>query len=274
MRIQEALYHEFSPGQVFMLDENAMIEAIQLLSASPKWHGKYGFSESAGVALVRCEMEEKEAWDLLNDYYMGTTDPWLDLKLISDYIDIVPGFLRSTNLSNDWKKTKSKSDYIITPNVSQSLDRVYNGLIMEDGQQAFTLIGPYGSGKSAFAVFLCRLMGIDPVLSGKAMDLLSKADTSENFTKEQIRTVKKKKQGFLPIVITARRRPISQLLLEGILNAVHLLEDGPGISQLISRIQEALDKNYWEDSDTVLNFLFGDPKRSKGSGTYRFIHLH
>jgi hypothetical protein len=178
-----------------------------------------------------------------------------DLKLISDYIDIVPGFLRSTNLSNDWKKTKSKSDYIITPNVSQSLDRVYNGLIMEDGQQAFTLIGPYGSGKSAFAVFLCRLMGIDPVLSGKAMDLLSKADTSENFTNEQIRTVKKKKQGFLPIVITARRRPISQLLLEGILDAVHMLEDGPGTSQLILRIQEALDKNYWEDSDTVLNFL-------------------
>jgi hypothetical protein len=72
MRIQEALYHEFSPGQVFMLDENAMIEAIQLLSASPKWHGKYGFSESAGVALVRCEMEEEEAWELLNDYYRGT----------------------------------------------------------------------------------------------------------------------------------------------------------------------------------------------------------
>ena len=37
MRIQEALYHEFSPGQVFMLDENALIEAIQRLHASSKW---------------------------------------------------------------------------------------------------------------------------------------------------------------------------------------------------------------------------------------------
>ncbi|MCG8551527.1 MAG: DUF4007 family protein [Desulfobacterales bacterium] len=72
MRIQEALYHEFSPGQVFMLDENAMIEAVQLLETSPKWGEKYGFTESAGVAFVRCEMEEHEAWDLLNDYYKGT----------------------------------------------------------------------------------------------------------------------------------------------------------------------------------------------------------
>jgi hypothetical protein len=71
MRIQEALYHEFSPGQVFMLDENALIEAIQMLKTSPKWQGKYDFTESAGVALIHCDMTEQEAFDLLNDYYKG-----------------------------------------------------------------------------------------------------------------------------------------------------------------------------------------------------------
>ncbi len=189
-----------------------------------------------------------------------------DLKLISDYIGIVPGFLRSTNLANDWKQAAAKSDYIITPNVSRSLERVCNGLTMKDGQQAFTLIGPYGSGKSAFAVFLCRLMGMDPILSEKSMDLLAGTATTKSRAKNQIRAAKKEKQGFLPIVITARRRPISQLLLEGILDAVHMLEHGPGTSQLISRIQQALDRNYWEDSGTVLNFLLETQKEVRVQG--------
>jgi len=71
MRIQEALYHEFSPGQVFMLDENALVEAIQSLNGSSKWQGKFSFTESAGVALVHCNINREEAFDLLNDYYKG-----------------------------------------------------------------------------------------------------------------------------------------------------------------------------------------------------------
>ncbi|MCG8551526.1 MAG: hypothetical protein MI799_14095, partial [Desulfobacterales bacterium] len=186
--------------------------------------------------------------------------------LISEYIGIVPGFLRSTNLANDWNRADSDLDYIITPNVSQSLKWVCKGIDMETGQRAFTLVGPYGSGKSAFAVFLCRLLGKDAALSDKAMDLLGKTSPSETFSKAEIQAAKKKKKGYLPIVITARCRPISQLLLEGILDAVHMLEHGVGTSQLISRIQEALDKNHWEDSDTVLNFLLETQKEVRVQG--------
>ena len=186
--------------------------------------------------------------------------------LISEYIGIVPGFLRSTNLANDWNRADSDLDYIITPNVSQSLKWVCKGIDMETGQRAFTLVGPYGSGKSAFAVFLCRLLGKDAALSDKAMDLLGKTNPSETFSKAEIQAAKKKKKGYLPIVITARCRPISQLLLEGILDAVHMLEHGVGTSQLISRIQEALDKNHWEDSDTVLNFLLETQKEVRVQG--------
>jgi len=72
MRIQEALYHEFSPGQVFMLDENALIEAIQILHTSSKWQDRYSFSESAGVALIHCNMDKDDAYELLDDYFKGT----------------------------------------------------------------------------------------------------------------------------------------------------------------------------------------------------------
>ena len=67
MRIQEALYHEYSPGQVFMLDENTLIEAINNLNATPEWGDKFSFTESAGIALIHCTMDD--GIDLLHYYY-------------------------------------------------------------------------------------------------------------------------------------------------------------------------------------------------------------
>jgi hypothetical protein len=176
-------------------------------------------------------------------------------KLISEYIDVAPGFLRSTNLENDWNKTDKESGYIVTPNVSQSLERIYSGLTTENGQSAYTLIGPYGTGKSAFTVFLCRLLGQNKTHSRDASKLISQGDREGTFTGEHLRTMKKGNKGYLPIIITARRRPISQLLLEGILDAAFLLKEGPGPGQLISRLQEALEKNYWQDSATIIQFI-------------------
>jgi len=182
---------------------------------------------------------------------------------ISDYIGIAPGFLRSINLANDWNKKESSSGYIITPNVSQSLERISQGLIIPKEQRAFSLIGPYGSGKSAFAVFLCQLLGSDQPHSIKAMEVLSKESTQFSLDKEKIKVVKKDEKGYLPIAITARRRPISQLLLEGILEAVFKLKQTQTVNQLISRMQEALEKKYWRDSATILQFLIDTKKEAK-----------
>lgn len=67
VRIQEVLYHEDSPGQVFMLDENSIVEAVNHLHSDPRWGSKFHFSESAGVALVQCTVSDGN--DLLSSYY-------------------------------------------------------------------------------------------------------------------------------------------------------------------------------------------------------------
>lgn len=69
MTIQKILYQEGSPGQVFMLDENALIEAVQDLQESAMWGARFGFTESAGLAHVSCTVELDESTDLLNSYY-------------------------------------------------------------------------------------------------------------------------------------------------------------------------------------------------------------
>jgi hypothetical protein len=71
MTIQGVLYKEESPGQVFMLDENALIDAIQKLHENPIWGDRFDFTESAGVAQVHCNIAIDEAYAVLNSYYRG-----------------------------------------------------------------------------------------------------------------------------------------------------------------------------------------------------------
>ena len=69
MTIQGVLYKEGSPGQVFMLDENALIEAVQELHENSIWGNRFDFTESAGVAQVHCNVALDEAEELLSSYY-------------------------------------------------------------------------------------------------------------------------------------------------------------------------------------------------------------
>lgn len=68
--IQNALYQENSPGQAFMLDENALLEAIQDLSEKTQWSEQFSYSESAGNAQVYCCVDPATSLHLL-DYYFG-----------------------------------------------------------------------------------------------------------------------------------------------------------------------------------------------------------
>jgi len=69
MTIQRVLYKEYSPGQVFMLDENTLVEAVQELHESPKWGSQFNFTESAGIAQIHCNISLEDADQLLDDYY-------------------------------------------------------------------------------------------------------------------------------------------------------------------------------------------------------------
>jgi len=67
--IQELLYKQCSPGQVFMLDENALVEAVQELQEDRRWGTMFNFTESAGIAQVHCSVVPEEADQLLDSYY-------------------------------------------------------------------------------------------------------------------------------------------------------------------------------------------------------------
>lgn len=65
--LNEALYREFSPGLIFMLDENSIVEAVEHVSIEPQFSEAFGFSEAGGIASIHCSLEHGN--DILNHYY-------------------------------------------------------------------------------------------------------------------------------------------------------------------------------------------------------------
>lgn len=170
----------------------------------------------------------------------------------SHYTGVAPRFQRSINLHNDWHDSGNSSGYILTPNVANSLERLSQGLMSINGQRAFALTGPYGTGKSAFAVFLCQLLSKDSEQAVQTAKLLP------SNLKSQLSSVRKttgKREGFLSIPVTARRRPVAQLLLEGMLDTLSELKQLKSVRELCLRMEVALKDNAWLDTATILEFL-------------------
>ena len=135
---------------------------------------------------------------------------------VKDYVEVASRFSRSVNLNADYNRDAQDYGYIITGNVLNALKQILKGLIMEGGQKSYSLFGLFGSGKSAFAVYLTQLLSIDKQLKQKALQMLSGKglDNSLKFLQDR------DKSSYLPVLITGRRRPINQLIMEGVIDAL------------------------------------------------------
>ena len=174
---------------------------------------------------------------------------------LSDYTQVAPRYQRSINLQQDWQKSGYSNGYIVTPNVAQSLERLYYGITDKDGLRAFALTGPYGTGKSAFAVFLCQLLSTDLSQATQALELLPRECASLKRKFKHICTSNKVRSGFLSIPVTARRRPIAQLIIEGLISALTQLKATKAVNELQEKMELAKEKQAWQDTAVILDFL-------------------
>ncbi len=119
-------------------------------------------------------------------------------------------FFRSIRLERDFQLPEALAGYNLTPVVRQILIRILDSLEGHSSDRALTLTGPYGSGKSAFALFLASLLQAPSDSRNPACQILATQDASlwERFSNlENI--------SLLPVVLTLRRASLSQALLEG-----------------------------------------------------------
>lgn len=67
-------------------------------------------------------------------------------------------FHRSVHLPRDWENRDAPGGYVVTGAIRETAHQVLEELAATDGARAWTLTGPYGSGKSSFLLFLADLL--------------------------------------------------------------------------------------------------------------------
>ena len=142
----------------------------------------------------------------------------MDNVRLSDLFHITKRFQRSVHLVRDFYTENALEGYIVTVKARETLARLISAQENEATSKAWSLTGPYGSGKSAFALFAAKLLG-DPnaPTTRQALEMLQRGDTSlyERFISTNSNG-KKTSSGFCPVLISGERAPITSALLQGL----------------------------------------------------------
>ena len=76
-----------------------------------------------------------------------------DSPTLDKLVAVSPRFARSISLVRDAHRTDALEGYILTPTGRDVLHRLSDALRGDSPTRAWSITGPYGSGKSAFALF-------------------------------------------------------------------------------------------------------------------------
>ena len=153
----------------------------------------------------------------------------MDNTPLSKLFQIKGRFRRSVHLERDFYTENALDGYILTVTGREMLARIIATLENETTSKAWSLTGPYGSGKSAFALFTTKLLGDpDTPTTQQALKILKNGDTALH--KRFIDTKRNGNwslSGFCSVLISGERAPLSIALLRG-------LEQGLKASDLLS----------------------------------------
>lgn len=157
---------------------------------------------------------------------------------LSNYVSVNTHYTRSINLERDSGSVDVVGAYIPTSRAIRTLSRVVDGFSNKLSPRAWSLIGPYGSGKSSFSVFLSHLMsGPNTRGTQTALNVLKNHNKklAENFENEI-----KASDGYLKILITGAPEPLSRRLVKGMANAIEDYWSGKGRKpKIVADLHEA-----------------------------------
>ena len=159
-----------------------------------------------------------------------------DLRL-DDLVTVKGRFARSVRSDRDTGQAAQLEGYLPTARSLEVIRRLTNGMTRPDGARAFSITGPYGSGKSSLAVFLDALLGrTSDVAHQTAVELLAEYDPTTGHRLSLAREgMGADASGFIRAVITApQREPITTTVLRA-------LERGARRARVAKKLREQLD---------------------------------
>jgi len=133
---------------------------------------------------------------------------------IKNKIQVNTHYTRSINLERDADSLDVINAYIPTSRALKLFSRVSEGFNNKQVPRAWSLIGPYGSGKSSSSVFLSHLLSspdLDTTRSAFKNLKSAEADIVKPFRKETA-----KSNGYLKVLITGSPEAMGKKIVEGL----------------------------------------------------------
>src|SRR5688572_692686 len=125
---------------------------------------------------------------------------------LRDVVEVKGRFHRSVQLARDWTDRQDLDSYVLTPTARELATRMAGALLTPDSTRAWSITGPYGSGKSAFALFLADLLARGKPLHAEAAAIR--------------RTLNICEQIFLPVLVVGQRTALTPALLLSLADSV------------------------------------------------------
>ena len=177
-------------------------------------------------------------------------------KALSELFQVTGRFRRSVHLERDFYTENALDGYVVTVTARETLQRLSDALTNRGTSRAWSLTGPYGSGKSAFALFTAKLLGDSesPTTQG-ALNLLKRGDESlwnqfiplrrmdwmnPRIEERKCVLAEKAGKGFCPVLISGERAPITLALLRGLARSLTAFRDIAPSSQLLGELKKRL----------------------------------
>jgi hypothetical protein len=140
---------------------------------------------------------------------------------LDDLISVRGRFHRSVNVVHDWTTSGADlSDYIVTPTARELADQVLTELSTPRGTRAWSVTGPYGSGKSALGLFLADILA-SPAPSHPESARLRDAHAQG-------------RHPFIPVFAVAERQPLPVTLASALASAFKPVS--PSLSRKFRRV--------------------------------------
>jgi len=147
-------------------------------------------------------------------------------------------FVRAVHVESDVDKDDALDGYVLTATGRGIIQRIGPACNNDKGPRAWTLTGPYGTGKSAFALFAANLFGRSKNTgTKKARTILE--ETDPKLATQLLGNGRQATRGLMPIVVTGTREPIEAAILRALEHSLTHNTNG-GTSSVARNVRKCL----------------------------------
>ena len=160
-------------------------------------------------------------------------------------------YTRSINLERDADSSDVLSAYIPTSRALQTLIQITDTFHQESYPRSWSLIGPYGSGKSSFAAFLAHLLeNKNTQNSGIAQDILQRYNPT---LAHKINDNIQDSNAYCTVLLTGSAEPLSQRFVEALYRASVRYWDQAPLPAIVEELEQATHATL--TSTDIINLL-------------------